>query len=129
MTKSLVRLSLLGVLLIAIATPALAHRGNAAQATNAAAGIVIDAAPPTLMADGSPIPWPKTDTTSKSPAVAAGLPSLVADSSPIPWPKPTTTTEPPTHAADLPSLVADSSPIPWPKPTTTTDPTANPGLA
>ncbi len=93
MTKSLARLSLLGLLLVAIATPALAHRGNAVQSSTAATKTVIDAAAPTLMTDSSPIPWPTPNTT-KPPANAAGLPTVVADSSPIPWPTPTTTNPP-----------------------------------
>jgi len=113
MTKSLVRLSLLGVLLVAIAAPM-------------------------LMAQGPyPIPWPctngypcpKTTTaTPAPPANAAGLPTLMADGIPIPWPKPTTTTEPPANAAGLPTLMADGIPIPWPRPTTTTEPPASAGL-
>jgi hypothetical protein len=125
MTKSVVRLSLLGVLLVAITTPAVAHRGSAAQATNAATRIVIEAAAPTLLADGSPIPWPKPTTTTEPPASAMSLPTIVADQMPIPWPKPTTTTEPPASAISLPTIVADQMPIPWPKPTTTTEPPAN----
>ncbi len=68
MTKSVVRLSLLAVLLVAIATPALAHRGIAVQVTNAAVRMVVDAAPPTLIADQMPIPWPKPTTTTNPPA-------------------------------------------------------------
>ena len=60
MTRSVVRLTLFGVLLVAIATPALAHHGN-------------------------PVLWPKTPT--KPPATGTGLPTLIADGNPIPWPK------------------------------------------
>jgi hypothetical protein len=125
MTKSLVRLSLLGVLLVAIAIPALAHRGSVAQATNAAVKMVAVADAPTLVADSSPIPWPKPTTTTKPPANAVGLPTLLADGFPIPWPKPTTPTKPPANAVGLPTLLADGFPIPWPKPTTTSEPPAN----
>jgi hypothetical protein len=70
MTKSFVRLSLLGVLLVAIATPALAHRGNPVQASKVATRLAVVAAAPTLLADGSPIPWPKPTTTTEPPANA-----------------------------------------------------------
>ena len=130
MTKSLVRLSLLGVLLVAIATPALAHRANPAQASNATLKMVAGAAAPTLVADESPIPWPCGQFAPPSPPDTKSwiAPTLTADSSPIPWPKPTTTTEPPANTVS--PLVADGPlPIPWPKPTTTTEPPANAGLA
>ena len=95
MTKSVVRLTLVGVLLVAIATPALDHHGNR-------------------------VLWPQTPT--KSPAKAADLPTLMADGpDPIPWPR--KSTKPPAKAADLPTLTADGpDPIPWPTPTTTTKP-------
>ena len=64
MTKSVVRLTIFGVLLVAIATPALAHHGN-------------------------PILWPQPPT--KPPATAADSPTLMADGpDPIPWPQPPT---------------------------------------
>jgi len=99
MTKSLARLSLLGTLLIAIATPALAHRANPVQSSKAAVKMVVDAAAPTLVADQMPIPWPKPTTTTEPPAGAISLPPIVADQMPIPWPKPTTTTTPPANSA------------------------------
>ncbi len=99
MTKSVVRLTLFGVLLVAIATPALAHHGN-------------------------PVLWPQTPT--KPPATAVGLPTLMADGPyPIPWPQ--TPTKPPATGVGLPTLMADGPyPIPWP---TTTTPTNPPGKA
>ena len=116
MTKSVVRLSLMGMLLGAIVPPALAHHGNPVLRQKAPTEQAIKASGlPNVVADGNPIPWP---TTTKPPATGANLPNLVADGNPIPWP---TTTRPPATGANLPNLVADGNPIPWP---TTTKPPA-----
>ncbi len=86
MTKFVVRLSLVGLLLGAIVSPALAHSGNSAPQSQAATKPVIQAADlPALVADSNPIPWPPQNP-GKPPVKAADLPALVADSNPIPWP-------------------------------------------
>ncbi len=78
MTKSVLRLSLIGMLLGTIVTPALAHYGNPVVGPKAPTKPAIKAEGlPTLVADG-PIPWPKTPT--KPPAARAGLPSVAAAS-------------------------------------------------
>jgi len=95
MTKSVVRFSLIGMLLGTIVSPAFAHYGNPVLTHKARTATAIQTEGlPTLIADGpSPIPWPKTPT--KPPAITGGLPTLMADGpSPIPWPKPTTPTKP-----------------------------------
>ena len=40
-----------------------------------------------ILADGSPIPWPKTPSDPKPTALADRAQRLTADGSPIPWPK------------------------------------------
>jgi len=87
MTNPVVRLSLLGVLLAAIATPALAHRGNLVLSTQKPTTLSISAAAlPGFIADGNPIPWPDSKTPNKPPAKAADPTKLIADELPIPWP-------------------------------------------
>jgi hypothetical protein len=88
MTKRVVNLCLIALLLGALAAPA--------------------------VADGNPIPWPKTRT--KPAFKAVNSLKLLADGNPIPWPK--TSTKPTNNAASSRVLLADGNPIPWPsKPT------------
>jgi len=76
MTKSLVRFSLIAMLLVAITGMAFAYCGSSYQPA-AAVAVTVKAATPTLVADGpSPVPWPPK-----------GSSTLVADGpSPVPWP-------------------------------------------
>lgn len=71
MTKPVVSLSLVGLLLGALAVPA--------------------------VADGNPIPWPKTPT--KPPSKAVNSQTFLADGNPIPWPK--TPTKPPNNVGKI----------------------------
>jgi len=91
MTKSVVRFSLIAMLLVAVTTLVTEHRGFwYGSALITAAGASATYWPPAsglrspLVADGSPIPWP--ESTSRPSPKAADSPRMMADGSPIPWP-------------------------------------------
>lgn len=94
MKKSEVYLQLTGLLLAAVITVPLACRRPTISSNKLYTGSAVNL--PVLLADGSPIPWPKKPSGPGGAVGSMGRDGArakayvqVADGSPIPWPKPT----------------------------------------
>ena len=106
MRNSVVRFSLLALVLAVSVIPALADASPVPRPKNATSPALyvssnsgtLTQSSPNVVADGLPVPWPKK---------AVSTPALRADGLPVPWPKKAIQTPP--------VLMADGLPVPWPK--------------
>ena len=96
MKQACVQCSFLAVLLAVMAVPGVGNGAAADQNAGAAAVVA-----PTVVAEVTPVPWPK------KPGFVE-MPIVLAEGTPTPWPK-----KP--GFAEMPIVLAEGTPTPWPK--------------